>query len=201
MNPYERQYALSIPIFPSYGSKKASAIGRNVVPSKKNPLDLKISVDKMPQNYLYIGYIKLMFPNSKIINVNRNPIDNFLSIYQTHFVSGHNYSYDFNDIANVYDKYLIILEYWNKLFPNEIYNIYYEDFINDLKKNTNQLLGFCDLSVENSCYEFHNNKSHVQTNSFYQVRQKLYSSSVNKWKNYEKFIKEDFKGYQKYIND
>ena len=169
--------------------------------SKKNPLDLKITVDKMPQNYLYIGYIKLMFPNSKIINVNRNPIDNFLSIYQTHFVSGHNYSYDFNDIANVYDKYLIILEYWNKLFPNEIYNIYYEDFINDLKKNTNQLLGFCDLSVENSCYEFHNNKSHVQTNSFYQVRQKLYSSSVNKWKNYEKFIKEDFKGYQKYIND
>ncbi len=141
----------------------------------------------------------MMFPNAKIININRKPLDNFLSIYQQEFATGQFYSYGFQDIASVYDEYLNLMKLWRELFPDEIYDINYEDFISDIKINTDKLLHYCDLSKQESCYQFYNNNTYVQTASFYQIRQKPYKTSIDKWKNYQEFIKPLLNNFKKYL--
>ncbi len=164
-----------------------------------NPNQKEITIDKMPQNFLYIGFIKMMFPNTKIININRKPLDNFLSIYQQEFATGQFYSYSFQDIASVYDEYQNLMKLWRELFPDEIYDINYEDFISDIKINTDKLLNYCDLSKQESCYQFYNNNTYVQTASFYQIRQKPYKTSIDKWRNYQEFIKPLLNNFKKYV--
>jgi len=146
--------------------------------------------DKLPANFLYIGLIKLILPNSKIIHCLRNPKDNIFSIYKNYF-SGNKikYAYDISETVEYYNLYTDLMNFWNKLIPNFILNLKYEDLINDTKKEIKNLLNFCELSWENNCLEFYKNKRPIKTASDTQVRNKIYNSSVNKWKKYERFLK------------
>ena len=149
--------------------------------------------DKMPENFFWIGYIKLILPNSKIIHCYRNPKDNCLSIYKNHFPGGKiNYSYELTKIVDYYNLYSDLMHYWNNLLPNFIYNIKYENLISNPEDQIRSLLNACKLDWNNDCLNFHNNKRIVKTASDVQARSKLYNSSVNSWKNYEKFLKKYF---------
>ena len=83
--------------------------------------------------------------------------------------------------------------YWNKLLPDFIYNIKYEDLVTKTEKEIKRLLDFCNLEWEDRCLKFYENKRSISTASDTQVRSKIYSSSVNYWKNYEKFLSKYFK--------
>ena len=149
--------------------------------------------DKMPENFFWIGYIKLILPNSKIIHCYRNPKDNCLSIYKNHFPGGKiNYSYELTKIVDYYNLYSELMHYWNNLLPNFIYNIKYENLISNPEDQIRSLLNACKLDWNNDCLNFHKNKRIVKTASDVQARSKLYNSSVNSWKNYEKFLKKYF---------
>ena len=151
----------------------------------------KTTTDKLPINFLYIGLIKLILPKSKIVHCYRNSKDNILSIFKNYFPGKKiNFAYNLNEIVSYYNLYYDLMNYWNELLPNSIFNVKYEKLVTNTKGEIQNLLNFCNLKWENSCLEFYNNKRTVKTASDTQVRNKIYNTSVDTWKNYMKFLKE-----------
>ena len=84
------------------------------------------------------------------------------------------------------------MKYWNNILPNFIYNIKYENLISNTENEVRNLLKFCNLNWSNNCLNFHDNKRPIRTASDIQARSKIYNSSINSWKKYEKFLKDKF---------
>jgi len=153
--------------------------------SKNSP----ITTDKLPINFLYIGFIKLILPKSKIVHCFRNPKDNCLSIFKNQFSSGQiKFAYDINEIVEYYELYRYLMLYWKDILPDFIYDIKYEDLISNTKKQVKNLLKYCNLSWDDNCLNFYNNIRPIKTASDTQVRNKIYNTSINYWKNYEKYL-------------
>ena len=153
--------------------------------------NLKVTTDKLPINFLYLGLIKLILPKSKIIHCYRNSKDNILSIFKNYFPGKKiNFAYNLNEIVSYYNLYYDLMNHWNNLLPNSIHNIKYENLVANTKHEIKNLLNFCNLEWENNCLEFYNNKRAVKTASDIQVRNKIYNTSINSWKNYRKFLDE-----------
>lgn len=150
----------------------------------------KYVTDKMPSNYLYVGLIKQLFPNAKIIHCIRDPRDTCLSIYFQNFQNFQPYSADLDSIAHVYLGYHRLMKFWSNLFTeNDILNINYEDVVGDIESNTRALIEFCGLEWEESCLEFYKSDNTMQTASFDQVNKPIYTKSVERWRNYEQYLK------------
>ena len=147
--------------------------------------------DKLPLNFFWIGLIKLILPNAKIVHCYRNPEDNIFSIFKNNFTSNKvTYAYKLNEIIDYYNLYFDLMNYWKNLLTNFIYDIKYEKLISNTKNETEKLLKFCDLKWSDKCLEFYNNKRPIKTASDTQVRNKIYKSSIDLWKNYEIYLKE-----------
>jgi hypothetical protein len=145
--------------------------------------------DKMPENYLLIGLIRLILPNARIINCRRTPADTCISCYCIKFGAGSIlYSYDLQEIGLEYRRYQRVMEHWEDVMPGAIYNLNYEDLINDQEGETRRLLDYCDLPFESACLQFSKTKRIVDTASASQVRKGLYRTSAGRWKQYEKHI-------------
>ena len=142
-------------------------------------------IDKMPNNFPYIGLIKMILPNAKIIDARRNPLDGCFSCFKQFFAKGQHFTYDLDDIARYYKDYEKIMLFWNSIFPDSIYKIMYEDVIENPEAEVKKLLNYLELDFEESCMDFYKSKRPVKTASSEQVRQPIYKSGVNYWKNYE----------------
>ena len=149
----------------------------------------KFITDKLPQNFMFIGFILAMFPNCKIIHCQRNPKSTCLSIFKNYFPdSGIWYAYDTNDLIEYYRLYEEMMEFWNKLFPGKFFNLKYENVISDQLNSTRALLKFCNFEWEDNCTKFYDNLSAVKTLSTSQVRSSIYTGSLNKFENYKSLI-------------
>ena len=142
-------------------------------------------IDKMPNNFPYIGLIKMILPNAKIIDARRNPLDGCFSCFKQFFAKGQHFTYDLDDIARYYKDYEKIMSFWNSIFQDSIYKIIYEDVIENPESEVKKLLNYLELDFEESCMDFYKSKRPVKTASSEQVRQPIYKSGVNYWKNYE----------------
>ena len=157
---------------------------------KKISRNFQKNTDKLPANFLWIGFIKLILPKSKIIHIYRNSKDNCFSLYKNHFPGGKiNYSYNLNEIVEYYNLYNDLMNYWNNLFPNFIFNIKYESLISNIEIEIRNLLNYCNLEWNNNCLNFHNNNRAIHTASDVQARNKIYRSSINLWENFEKHLR------------
>ena len=149
-----------------------------------------IITDKMPMNFRYIGLILSAFPEAKIIHLKRDARATCWSIYKNYFDSdGIGYSYDQNDLAQYYGLYSDLMSFWHERFPDQIYDICYEDLTTNQEDETRKLLEYCDLDWDEKCLNFHSNKRAVKTASALQVRKKMYQGSSEAWKEYESYIK------------
>jgi tetratricopeptide (TPR) repeat protein len=157
-------------------------------------------IDKMPNNFPHIGLIKMILPNAKIIDARRNPIDGCFSCYKQYFAKGQHFTYDLDDVARYYKDYLKIMKFWNSYFPSEIHTVCYENVIENPEKEVRSMLKYLDLDFEESCMSFYESSRPVKTASSEQVRQPIYKSGMNYWKNYEDdliVLKEHFPDYAK----
>ena len=141
--------------------------------------------NKMPSNFLYIGMIKLILPQAKIIHCQRHPLDTCLSCFKTCFTSGQSFSYQLTELGRYYGVYEELMSHWSQVLPDYILHFQYEDLIADQENQIRRLLDFCCLEWDASCLSFHQNNRLVKTASATQVRRPLYSSSVGLWKKYE----------------
>ena len=140
--------------------------------------------DKRPDNVNYIGLIKTLFPNAKIIFTQRNPVDVCLSIYFLRFGEELNYSTDLLNIAHFYKQQQRIINHWMNLFPNDTYRFDYEQMIATPKESISKALEFLNLEWSDKCLSFHTLNNPVKTASAWQVREPLYTKSAGRWKNY-----------------
>jgi len=149
--------------------------------------------DKLPINFKWIGFIKLILPNSKIIHCIRNPKDTCISIYKNYFTNDElNYAYNFEELIDFYNLYEDLMKFWRKNLPEFITEIKYEDLIRNPKKEIPKLIKNCNLDWNENCIKFYNNKRAIKTASDTQARSKIYTSSIDSWKNYEKYLKKNF---------
>ena len=191
-NFFDNNLKLSIAIDSILNDKNLKNIGKEyILKMNKISNDARIKTDKLPSNFLFIGFIKLILPNSKIIHCYRNPRDNIASIFKNYFTGGKiNYAYNLNEIVEYYNLYSDLIKYWNIVLPGFIYNIEYEKLIADTESQIKKALNFCNLEWQDNCLKFYSNKRPIRTASDTQARKKIYTSSINSWKNYEKYLKE-----------
>ena len=162
------------------------AIGQGYLEStQKYRTDRAFFVDKNPNNFTFIGALKLALPNAKIINARRHPLDSCYGSYKQLFASGQSFSYDLVELGEYYLQYQNLMEYWHQVLPNFILDVHYENVVNDLETEVERILDFCGLPFEEHCLRFHETERAVKTASSEQVRQPLYSSSINLWRKYE----------------
>jgi len=146
-------------------------------------------VDKMPTNFPYLGLIHAALPNARIIHLRRNPADTCLSIYFQHFEATVSYANDLEDLAHYYTQYLRVMAHWRSILPEQVLlEVPYEGLVAHQEAWSRRMLEFIGLPWDPRCLEFHKTNRTVITASKWQVRQALMSSSVERWRNYEKFL-------------
>ena len=145
-------------------------------------------IDKMPNNFRYIGLIRLMLPNAKLIDARREPMACCFGNLKQLFSSGQEFSYSIDDIARYYRTYLELMRHWNEVLPGRILRVQYEDVVGDLEGNVRRLLQFCGLAFEPACLRFHENSRSVHTASSEQVRRPISREGLEQWRNYAAWL-------------
>jgi tetratricopeptide (TPR) repeat protein len=146
-------------------------------------------VDKAPVNSDFLGLIYSVFPNAHVIYMQRDPIDTCLSCYFQQFLTGFNFTFDLSDLVHYFRGHQRIMAHWRAVLPpGFILDVPYEELVADQEAWSRKMLNFIGLEWDARVLEFHTNKRQVTTASVWQVRQKVYKSSVARWRNYEKFI-------------
>jgi tetratricopeptide (TPR) repeat protein len=148
-------------------------------------------IDKLPLNFLYIGYIARALPQAKIICLRRHPLDtvwsNYRHLFATHF-SYYSYSYDLLDTAAYYVMFDELMRFWQQLFPGRVLEVQYETLVEDQEAQTRRLLEHCGLPWDPRCLSFHDNDAAVATPSATQVRQPMYRSALGRWRHYAQYL-------------
>jgi len=151
-------------------------------------------VDKLPGNFIRLGLIAILFPDAKIINCIRNPIDTCLSCFFHDFTGVHSYLYDMDDLVSFYKNYQRVMKHWHEALPLPILDVHYEDVVADQEGESRRMFEFLELEWDEHCLEFYNSDRAVVTSSHDQVQKPIYKSSISRWKNYEKYIEPLIKG-------
>ncbi len=150
----------------------------------------KIITDKAPQNFRLIGFIKIFFPNSKVLHCFRNPKDNCLSLFKNTFASDMmNWTNKQEHIAEYYNLYSEIMKYWKQKIPNFIHDVEYEKLVANKEGEIRKILNFCELSWDDKCLSPEkNSKTPIKTVSIAQARQPIYKTSINNSNNFDKYL-------------
>lgn len=144
-------------------------------------------IDKMPQNFLNLGYIAEALPNAAIVCLHRDPMDTCLGNFRELFTLGTpywDYTFDILDIGRYYVRFRQLMEHWSRVFPGRVLEISYEDLVQDQASVTRRLLQHCKLDWEDACLDFESNPAPVSTASSTQVRSAIHGMSMQRWKNY-----------------
>ena len=146
-------------------------------------------VDKAPVNSDYLGVIHSVLPKARIIYMRRDPIDTCLSCYFQQFSPALNFTQDLSDLAHYYREHQRLIAHWRTVLPpGTILDVPYEELIADQQGWTRRILDFLGLEWDERCLHFQDTQRTVATSSFWQVRQKIYKDSVQRWRNYKRFI-------------
>jgi hypothetical protein len=144
--------------------------------------------DKRPDNFLYLGLVKCLFPEARIVHTLRHPLDNCLSIWFLHLDHGMGYALDLSDIAHYYLQYRRLMAHWKSLFGADILDFDYDVLVREQRSSVASLLDFCGLDWHEGCMEFQRADRAVKTASVWQVREPLYQRSSGRWRNYERHL-------------
>jgi hypothetical protein len=145
-------------------------------------------IDKLPHNFLYLGYIALALPKARIIHLRRDPIDTCLSNFRQLFALTspyYDYSFDLMDTGRYYLMYEKLMRHWHRVLPGRILDVQYEDLVGFQEAQTRRMLEFCGLPWNGACLRFEDNDAPVATASAVQVRNPMNRSSLQRWKKYE----------------
>ena len=141
--------------------------------------------DKMPGNFLLVGFLHMMLPKAKIVHCARDAAATCLSIFKVHFRGdSHRYGYDLGELADFHNLYTDIMTHWRKVLPGVVHDVRYEDFVADQEGQTRALMAHLGLPWDDKVLSFHETDRPVRTASAAQVRQPMYQGSVDLWKRY-----------------
>lgn len=144
--------------------------------------------DKAPNNFLYIGLIRLLFPRAHIVHCTRHRLDTCLSNFFQYYHKGNPFSYDLGELARYYRHYERLMAHWHTQCAGDILDVHYEEMVRDQEAVSRRIVDFVGLDWDDACLTFHKNTRAVSTASSWQVRQPIYTTSVDRAKHYEEFL-------------
>jgi hypothetical protein len=115
-------------------------------------------------------------------------VETCLSCYRIHFAEGHQWTYNLRELGRFYKRYWNLMQFWREQFPGVMYEVRYEDNVADVEGQARRLIDYLGLEWNDNCLEFYNTDRPVKTASVTQVRKPIYTTSVNRWKKYEKYL-------------
>jgi hypothetical protein len=141
----------------------------------------------MPLNFFYIGFIARALPKARIVCLRRHPLDTCLSNFRQLFAvnfSYYSYAYDLADIGRYYVMFDRLMAHWGRILPGRVLELDYEALVTDQEGQTRRLLAHCGLDWDPRCLAFERNVAAVATASAVQVRRKLYTGAIGRWRRY-----------------
>jgi tetratricopeptide (TPR) repeat protein len=150
--------------------------------------DEPMFIDKLPFNYLYLGFIAKSFPHAKIIHLKRHPLDACFAMYKQVFTWAYQFSYTLNNLGRYYASYARLCDHWREVLGDRMIEVEYESLVADQEAQTRKLLEKLGLPFEEACLNFDQNITASTTASSVQVREKIHTRSVNRWANFAKHL-------------
>jgi hypothetical protein len=158
-------------------------------------------VDKLPGNFINVGLILALFPNATIIHATRHPLDTCLSCFFQNFVEIR-WANDFAVIGDIYAIYRDVMEYWKSVVPEgRIVEVSYEKLVEDPPEQGRRLIESAGLAWDDSILDFYKGERVIKTASVWQARQRIYTSSKQRWMNYASYIGELANALSPYLQD
>jgi len=146
------------------------------------------AVDKMPHNFLFLGWIRLILPGASIIHCTRDPLDTCVSCYTHRFSEAHAYSTDLTKLGDYYRSYERLMAHWQSVLPSPPLEVRYERLVADLEGESRRMIAHLGLDWRQECLAFHKTRRVVQTPSQWQVRPPLDASSIGRWRKFERHL-------------
>lgn len=150
--------------------------------------DAPFFVDKLPNNWQHTGFIHLMLPNAKIVDVRRDPMGCCFSCFKQHFAFGQEFAYDLRDLGRYFRDYVDMMAHFDAVLPGRVHRVDYRALVEDTEAEVRRLLDHCGLPFEAACLRFHENKRAVRTPSSEQVRSPVFRDALEQWRNYEPWL-------------
>jgi tetratricopeptide (TPR) repeat protein len=142
-------------------------------------------IDKMPNNFWHIGLIHLMLPNAKILDARRRPMACCFAGFKQLFAHGQDFTYSLEEIGRYYRDYVALMTHWDSVLPGRVLRVDYEAIVANTEAEVRRVLDYCGLEFEPACLDFHRTDRAICTPSSEQVRQPIYKTAVDQWRNYE----------------
>jgi tetratricopeptide (TPR) repeat protein len=145
-------------------------------------------VDKMPNNWRYIGLIHLILPNAKIIDARRHPMDCGFSNFKQHYARGQGFAYDLQDIGHYYADYVAMMQAVDVALPRRVHRVIHEAIVAQSEAEIRSLIAYLGLPFDEACLRFWENDRAVQTPSAEQVRRPINRDGMDRWRHYEQWL-------------
>jgi Sulfotransferase family len=145
-------------------------------------------IDKMPNNFQYLAFIKLILPNAKIIDARRHPLSCCFSGYKQNFAQGQRFTYSLDNLAKYYCDYVRLMAHFDSVLPGAVHRVIYERMVQDTETEVRRLLDYLGVPFEAGCLKFYENDRAVRTPSAQQVRQPIYRDAMEQWRNYDPWL-------------
>ncbi len=145
-------------------------------------------IDKLPNNWLHVGFIRLILPRARIIDARRHPMDCCFSNFKQHFARGQAFSYSLSDMGRYYADYVDLMDHFDAALPGHVHRVFHERVIADLETEVRAMLTYLDLPFEQACLDFHANDRAVRTASSEQVRRPINRDGVDQWRAMEPWL-------------
>lgn len=140
--------------------------------------------DKRPDNFLYLGLIKAMFPRARVVVTLRDWRDVATSVFATRLGPAAPYSTDLGHIRHYIAQHDRLVAHWQSLFGDDLVTVRYEDLVAEPRATIGRLLAALGEDWDDRCLAFHELRNTVKTASVWQVRKPLYPGSVGRWRHF-----------------
>ena len=175
---------------PEISAENLQALGEEYLKRTRiqRKTDRPFFIDKLPNNWAHVPFIRLILPNAKIIDARRHPLGCCFSNFKQHFARGQPFSYSLEDIGRYYSDYVRLMAHVDAVQPGMVHRVIYEDMVDDTEAEVRKLLAFCGLEFEPTCLAFHETERAVRTASSEQVRQPIFREGTEGWKSFAPFL-------------
>lgn len=150
--------------------------------------DRPLFIDKMPNNWSHVGFIRLILPNARIIDARRHPLGCCFSNFKQHFARGQGFTYDLVELGRYYSDYVRLMRHFDSVLPGAIHRVFYENMVEDPEGEVRALLTYLELPFENNCLRFYDNERAVRTASSEQVRRPINRQGLDQWQAFDPWL-------------
>jgi hypothetical protein len=138
-------------------------------------------IDKLPYNFLFLGFIAKAYPHARIVEMRRNPMDTCFSMYKQVFTWAYKFSYTLDNLGRYFVAYQRLHRHWRDVLGDRMIDVEYESLVENQEDETRRLLDELGLEFEEACLDFDRNSTATTTASSVQVREKIHTRSVGRW--------------------